>query len=278
MVPGLPMMQVFKEVYAYRELLAVLAWKNVIVRYKQAYLGLLWTILKPILMVLMFSVVRSFVGIDTGHIPYAVLTFGALLPWVYFQETSSDGINSVVANAALVKKIYFPREIFPLASILTKLVELGINFLILAVLMLYYQLAPAIHIVWVPLIIFYTILVSLCISMAGAAMNVYYRDIATALPVVLSFFMYLSPIIYPLSLVKKTLLINQAAGEWSQALFTLYTLNPLVGIIDAFQKAMFYGESPDFSVIWPGLVIVVVALPLSYMVFKRAEAYFADVI
>ena len=109
-------------------------------------------------------------------------------------------------------------------------------------------------------------------------MNVYYRDIATALPVVVSFFMYLSPIIYPLSLVKKTLLINQAAGEWSQALFTLYTLNPLVGIIDAFQKAMFYGEGPDFSIIWPGMLLVAVALPVSYLIFKRAEAYFADVI
>ena len=272
------MIQAFKDIYAYRELLAVLAWKNVIVRYKQAYLGLLWTVLKPILMVLMFSVVRSFVGIDTGHIPYAVLTFGALLPWVYFQESASEGINSVVANAALVKKIYFPRVIFPLVSVLTKLVELAINFLILAGLMLYYQVIPSLHIAWVPIIILYTVCTSLCISMAGAAMNVYYRDVASALPVALSFFMYLSPIIYPLSLVKKTLLIDQAAGEWSQALFTLYTFNPLVGIIDAFQKAMFYGEAPDFSIIWPGLLVVATALPLSYFIFKRAEAYFADVI
>jgi lipopolysaccharide transport system permease protein len=272
------MMHRVKDLVSHRELLAVLAWKNIIVRYKQAYLGLLWAILKPVLMVIVFSIVRSFVGINTGKVPYAVLTFGALLPWVYFQESAAEGINSVVSNSALVKKIYFPREIFPLASVLTKLVELGINFVILAGLMMYYQLTPSIHTLWVPLIIFYTLLVSLSISMAGAAMNVYYRDVASALPIVISFLMYLSPIIYPLSLVKTTLLVNQAAGVWSQTIYTLYTVNPLVGIIDAFQKTMLYGEAPDFMTIWPGLILIIAAFPLSYTIFKRAESYFADVI
>jgi lipopolysaccharide transport system permease protein len=272
------MIRVIKDIVTYRELLAVLAWKSIAVRYKQAYFGLLWAVLKPVLLVVIFSIVRSFVGIDTGKIPYAVLTFGALLPWVYFQESASDGIHSVVSNAALVKKIYFPRVVFPLTSVITKIVELGISFLILAGLMVYYDLAPSIQVLWVPLIIAYTVVVSLCVSMAGAAMNVYYRDVATALPVLISVFMYLSPIIYPLKLVKEKLLINHAAGEWSEAIFTLYTVNPLVGIIDAFQKAMFYGQDPDFSVIWPGLALVVLMLPVSYMIFKKAEAYFADVI
>jgi len=272
------MVSVVKDLIAYRELMMVLAWKNVIVRYKQAYLGLLWTILKPVLLVLIFSVVRSFVGIETNGVPYSVLTFGALLPWVFFQESTSEGINSVVSNAALVKKIYFPREIFPITSVITKFVELGINFIILAVLMAIYRITPSVYALWVPLIILYTVLVSLCISMAGAAMNVYYRDIASALPVLLSLFMYLSPIIYPLALVKKTLLTNHAAGEWSSHLFMLYTVNPLVGIIDSFQKVMFYGQAPDFSVIWPGLMLLVGGLPISYLIFKRAESYFADVI
>jgi lipopolysaccharide transport system permease protein len=272
------MIQTLKNIYSYRELLLAMAWKNISIRYKQAYLGILWAILKPIFLVLIFSVVRSFVGINTGKIPYVVLTFGALLPWVFFQESASDGVSSVVSNATLVKKIYFPREIFPLTSVLTKLTELGINFLILACLMAYFHMVPAVYILWVPLIILYTVVVSLCVSLAGAAVNVYYRDVGAALPVVLSLFMYLSPIIYPFELVKKTLLVNHAAGEWSGAVFKIYTLNPLVGIIDAFQKAMFYNEPPDFSVIWPGLVLVVVALPISYAVFKRAEAWFADVI
>jgi lipopolysaccharide transport system permease protein len=272
------MIQAFKNIISYRELLFTLAWKNITVRYKQAYLGILWSVLKPLLLVLIFTIVRSFIGIDTGNIPYPILTFGALLTWVFFQESASEGILSVVSNAALVRKIYFPREIFPITSVITRLVELCINFLVLAGLMIYYQMAPSIHALWVPVIILYTMLASLSISMAGAAMNVYYRDVASSLPVVLALFMYLSPIIYPLSLVKKTLLINQAAGEWSNTLFTIYTLNPLVGIIDSFQKVMFYAESPDFHVIFPGLVLVCSALPISYMIFKKAEAYFADII
>jgi len=272
------MTRLLKDIYTFRELIAALAWKNIIVRYKQAYLGLIWTVLKPLLLVLIFSVVRSFIGIDTNGIPYPVLTFGALLPWVFFQEATAEGVNSVVSNAQLVKKIYFPREIFPLTSVLTKIVELVINFVILAGLMAFYRLAPTYHIVWVPLIIGYAIVVSLCLSLAGAAMNVYYRDVTSALPILISLFMYLSPIIYPMALVKKTLLVNHSAGEWSRACYTLYTINPLVGIIDAFQKVMFYGQRPDFAMLWPGAILVFVALPFSYLFFKRAEAYFSDVI
>jgi len=178
----------------------------------------------------------------------------------------------------LIRKIYFPREILPLTAVLTKLVELGINFLILAGLMIYYQMMPTVYAVWVPFIIFYTMVVSLCISLVGAAMNVYYRDIVTALPVALALLMYASPVIYPLSLVRKTLLVNQAAGEWSNILYTIHTLNPLAGIIDAFQRALLQGRSPDFFTLWPGMVLTAILLPISYLIFKRAEAYFADVI
>lgn len=272
------MIQVIRDIITYHELLLVLAWKNITVRYKQAYLGLIWTVLKPLMLVLIFSVVRSFVGIETGPIPYAVLTFGALLPWMYFQESVSEGIQSVVSNSALVRKIYFPRIIFPLTPVLTRMVEFVINLLVLAGLMAYYRFVPSIHVLWIPLIIAYLIIVSLCVSLAGAALNVYYRDVASGMQVILSLFMYLSPVIYPISLVKRTLLINRAVGEWSDALFTVYTLNPIVGIIDSFQKVMFYSEPPDLNIISPGLLLVCAVLPLSYTIFKRAESYFADVI
>jgi len=272
------MIQVVKNIISFRELLAVLTWKNIVVRYKQAYLGLAWTMLKPLMLMLIFTLVRSFVGIETGDIPYPILTFAALMPWVFFQEATSESINSVVSNAMLIRKIYFPREILPLTAVITKLVELGINFFILAGLMIYYQMAPTVYALWVPLIIFYTIVVSLCISLAGAAMNVYYRDVTSALPVLLSLLMYASPVIYPLSLVKKTLLVNQAAGEWSNILYTIYTLNPLAGIIDAFQRTLLQGTPPDFAVLWPGMLLMGIILPISYLIFKRAEAYFADVI
>lgn len=272
------MITAVRELYKYRELIAVLAWKSITVRYKQAYLGFAWAVLKPVLMMLIFTVVKSFVGIDSGDIPYPILTFAALLPWIFFQESASEGVNSVVANTALVRKIYFPREIFPLTSMVSKLVELGISFIILAGLMVLYQMAPTVHVLWVPLIILYAVITALTVSLFGAAVNVYYRDVRAALPVIISLMMYASPVIYPLSLVKETLLVEQAAGEWSSLLYTVYTLNPLAGIIDAFQSAMLRGESPDVGAMLPGILTIAILLPICYAFFKRAETYFADVI
>jgi len=272
------MIQVIKNLYTYRELIAALAWKNIVVRYKQAYLGILWAVLKPVMLMLIFTLVRSFVGIETGDIPYPILTFAALLPWIFFQESASEGVNSVTANSALIKKIYFPREVFPLTAMVTKLVELAISFIILAGMMIYYKMTPTIYALWVPAIILYTMIVALTISFFGAALNVYYRDVAQALPVALSLLMYGSPVIYPLDLVKKKLLVEQAAGQWSNDLYTLYTLNPLAGIIDSFQRVLLKGIPPDFEAVYPGLFLTLAILPLSYLFFKRAENWFADVI
>ena len=275
------MIQASKSLYGYRELLIALAWKNITVRYKQAYLGIAWAIVKPLTLMLIFTLVKSFVGIDSGTIPYPILTFAALMPWTFFQESASEGVTSVVGNANLIKKIYFPREIFPLTAVVTKLVELGINFFILAGLMVWYQMMPSIYMLWVPLIILYTLLAALTVDFVGAAINVYYRDVGTALPVLLSLLMYASPVIYPLHLVKDKLLVHQAAGELSNTLYTLYTLytlNPLAGIIDAFQSVVLRNEAPDVAAMIPGMILIAILLPLSYAFFKRAESYFADVI
>jgi len=272
------MLTIAKNLYDYRELMITLAWKNIAQRYKQAYLGIAWAILKPVTLMLIFTLVRSFVGIESGDIPYPVLVFAALMPWTFFQESASDGVNSVVSNTALIKKIYFPREIFPITSVITKLVELGINFIILAALMTWYGMLPTIYVLWVPVIIAYTILAALTVSFAGAATNVYFRDVGQALPVLLSLVMYASPVIYPLQLVKDKLLVQQAAGDWSSALYTLYTLNPLAGVIDAFQSVVLRSEAPDVHSMIPGAIMISILLPISYVYFKRAESYFADVI
>ncbi|NOR70546.1 MAG: ABC transporter permease [Methylomarinum sp.] len=272
------MLKASKNLFQYRELIIALAWKNIVIRYKQAYLGLLWAVLKPLMLMCIFTLVKSFVGIESGNIPYPILTFAALLPWIFFQESCSEGISSVTSNAPLIKKIYFPREVFPLTAMVTKLVELSISFIILAGLMAYYQMMPTIYALWVPAIILYTMLIALTISFFGAALNVYYRDVAQALPVALSLLMYGSPVIYPLTLVHKKLVEEQAAGVWSNDLYTLYTLNPLAGIIDSFQRVMLKGIPPDFDAIYPGLALTLVILPFSYLFFKRAENWFADVI
>ena len=272
------MITAIKDIIDHRELIAVLAWKNIAVRYKQAYLGIGWAILKPIALMLVFTLVRSFVGIPSGNVPYPVLAFAALMPWIFFQESASEGVLSVVGNAALIRKIYFPREVFPITSMMTKLVELAINAFILAGLMAWFGMVPSAHLAWTPLIILYTMLVSLSIAFAGAAINVYYRDVGAALPVVLSLLMYASPVIYPLDLVKDKLLVQHAAGDWSDVLYTLYILNPLAGIIDSFQNVVLRGLPPDFTAVIPGAILVAIMLPISYLFFKRAESHFADVI
>ncbi|MBS3963215.1 MAG: ABC transporter permease [Methylomonas sp.] len=272
------MSEIIKNFFKYRELIAALAWKNIVIRYKQAYLGILWAVLKPLMLLMMFVLVKSFVGIQTDGFPYPLLTFAALMPWVFFQESVSEGVNSVTSNAALIKKIYFPREVFPLTAMVTKLVELIVSFFILAIMMIYYKVIPTVHLLWLPLLVLYSMIVALTISFFGAAMNVYYRDIGQAVPIALSLMMYASPVIYPLSLVQKKLLIEQSSGVWSEKLYTLYTINPLVGIIDGFQHALIKGIEPDLATLYPGLIITLITLPFSYWFFKRAENWFADVI
>ena len=264
--------------FAYHELIFALAWKNVVIRYKQAYLGLVWTVAKPLMMMSIFSLMRVFIDIDSGGVPYPVLAYCALMPWMFFQESASEGVQSVVGNSHLIKKVYFPREIFPLTAVVTKLVEFAINFTILVALMAWYGMIPGIQALWVPVIVLYTVLAALTLALFGAAVNVYYRDVGQMLPVLLNLLMYASPVIYPLHVVQQKLVEQRSAGVWSEAVYAVYTANPLAGIIDAFQRVMLKGLPPDFGVMLPGLILVVTLLPLSYLFFKRAESNFADVI
>ena len=272
------MFKVGTAVIDYRELIWALAWKNIIVRYKQAYLGLGWAVLRPVMLMLIFSLVRAFVEIDSGQIPYPILTFAALMPWMLFQDATAEGVSSVVQNASLIRKIYFPREIFPITAVFTKLIEFSITVFILAGLMLYYKMAPTIYVFWAPLIVIYVIVVALSICFIGSALNVYFRDVSAAMPIALSLLMYASPVIYPLALVKRKLLEEHIAGDWSDSLYTLYTANPLAGIIDSFQRVVLLGQPPDLSSLLPGVVVTSICLPLSYLIFKTSEAYFADII
>lgn len=267
-----------KSVAAHRELIAALAWKNIAVRYKQAYLGIAWAIIRPVTLMAIFSLLRSIVGIDTGPVPYAVLTFAALLPWLFFQEATTEGVQSIVGNSHLIRKIYFPREVFPLTAVVTKLIEFGINYAILLGMMAWYGIFPGVQALWVPLLVLYAVLIALAIAFIGAAINVYYRDVGAAIPLFLNMLMYASPVIYPLTLVQEKLLANRAAGDLSGALYTLYTANPLAGLIDAFQRVMLKAQPPDLHAMAPGMVLVALALPVSYLIFKRAETWFADVI
>jgi lipopolysaccharide transport system permease protein len=272
------MIGLIRSLYSYRELLLVLAWKNVSLRYKQSYMGIAWLVLRPLMLVGIFMVVRSFVGIDSGNVPYALLTYCALVPWTFFQEAASDGVGSVVNHANLVKKIYFPREIFPLASLAAVAMQFCIGLGILALLMLAYRWTTTWQALWVPLLVLYTMLTALTVSMAGSAVNVYARDVSQGIPLLLGMLMYLTPVMYPLEMVQRALLKSNVAGTWSEALYGLYVLNPLTGIIDAFQRVLLKGQAPDWETMLPGLALVAVSLPASFALFKRAETHFADVI
>jgi lipopolysaccharide transport system permease protein len=275
---GALMVTVVRNLMLYRELLAVLVWKSIAVRYKQAYLGLGWAILKPLTLVLVFVLVRSFVGIDSGNVPYPLLTFVALMPWTLFQESTADGVNSIVSNYALIRKIYFPREVFPVTSVLSKVVEFAINVMILAVMMVWYEFTPSLTVLWIPVLVLYTVLISLAVVFFAAALNASFRDVSQLLPASLSLLLYASPIIYPLQLVKDKLLVARAAGSWSDVIYFLYTMNPIAGVIDGFQRSVLQGLAPNPGTMLPGLALVLAFLPLSYRYFKRVEADFADVI
>lgn len=272
------MIRALRNIVDYRELLAVLTWKNIVIRYKQSYLGLAWVILRPLVMVGIFMIVRGFVGIDSGDVPYALLTYCAMVPWVFLQDGASEGVTSVVNNAALIRKIYFPREIFPLAAVLTKLLDLSIGLCILGLMMYWFGYGLTPNMLWAPLILVYAAVTTLTISLIGAALNVYARDMSYAIPLLLSLLMYLSPVIYPMALVREQLVDRQLAGPWSDTLYFVYTLNPVAGIIDGFQRVMLMNQHPDPEVLLPGLLLTLTLLPLSYLFFKRAEAFFADVI
>lgn len=262
----------------YRELIAALARKNVTLRYKQSYLGFAWAVLRPLMLMLVFALVRSLVGIETGEVPYALLAFSALTIWLFFQDACTDGVASVVNHANLIRKIYFPREVFPLTSIASKLVELAIALTLLLCLMSWFGVYPGVNSLWIPVLIIYTCLAALTVSFLGSAANVYARDVSSAMPILFNLLMYASPVIYPLSLVEKKLLIEHAAGDWSSFLYTAYLLNPMAGIIDSFQRTLLLDASPNFATLAPGFLATLIALPISYLIFKKAESYFADVI
>ena len=272
------MLTLAKTLGQHHELIVALTRKNVTLRYKQSYLGFAWAILRPLMLMLVFALVRSLVGIDSGDIPYALLSFSALTLWLFFQDASIEGVGSVVSHANLIRKIYFPREVFPLTSIASKLVELAITLVLLFLLMAWFNVTPGLQALWVPILILYTSLAALAIAFLGAAANVYARDVSSAMPILFNLLMYASPIIYPLELVKRKLLIEHGAGEWSSTLYVAYLMNPMAGAVDAFQKALLLNRPPDFSALEPGAILIAVALPVSYLVFKKAESYFADVI
>jgi lipopolysaccharide transport system permease protein len=256
------------DLWRYRELFFILAWRDISVRYKQTVIGVLWAILRPFLTMLVLTVIFGRVAKlpSDGLAPYALLVFAAMLPWSLFSTSLGEASNSLVANEKLISKVYFPRLIIPAATVVTAVIDFLISFVILLGMMIYYQFFPDWKILFLPLFIILAVLASLGPSLWITALNVKYRDFRYVIPFIVQFGLYLSPVGFSSSVIPE---------KWR----LLYSLNPMVGVIDGFRWCILGGES---QIYWPGfalsIAIVTFFLWLGITGFRKMEKTFADLI
>ncbi len=256
----------FRELWAYRELLFILAWRDVSVRYKQSVVGIGWAVLQPLMMMLIFTIVfGKFAKLPSEGIPYPIFTFCALLPWNYFASSLSGSSNSLVGSSHLVTKVYFPRLVLPLSKVFSGLVDFGIGFVILLGMMVWYGVTPTIGILFLPLFMLVAMLASLGVGLWLTAINVKYRDVVFVVPFLVQFWMYASPVAYSTTIVPER-------WQW------VYGLNPMVGVIEGFRWAMLGKESPNIEMMLVSLGGIIFILISGLYYFKKMEKTFADII
>lgn len=259
------MIKSISSLISYRDLLITWVYRTVRARYQQSVLGGLWAIIVPVAQTVMFSVIFTyFIPVNTGGIPYIVFSYTALLPWTLFSSSITDMVDSLVGNINLVSKIYFPREVLPISSLLSRFVDFMIGFIVLLILMFYYRMPVSAYWLFLPVIILIQLSLSLGIGLTGAAVNVFYRDVRHVFVLGLQIWFYASPIIYPVSSIPSNLQ-------------TIYYLNPMAGIIEAYRSVLLYGQLPSPTLVFSACEAVIILL-ISYLFFKRVEKQFADVI
>jgi len=250
----------------YRELLYFLVWRDVLVRYKQAAIGVAWVVLQPLLTMVVFTVIfGQFAKLPSDGLPYPIFSFTALLPWNYFAQAISRSGISLVSNANLISKIYFPRLIVPISGALGPLVDFAISFVILLGMMVWYGIAPTWGVLALPFFTLLAVVTAVAVSLYLSALNVKYRDVGHAIPFLVQFWMYASPVVYSVNIIPQ---------KWR----LLYSLNPMVGVIEGFRWALLGKERPDFAVMAVGVVVASVLLLGGLIYFKRTERFFADII
>jgi len=255
-----------KDLIKHRELLQQFTLREIRIRYKQTVLGVLWAILQPLSMMIIFSIVFSkFAKIKTGGIPYPIFYYSALLPWTFFASSVTFGITSIVRNMNLVTKVYFPREIFPLSSIFACFIDFLVASTIFIGMMIFYKVEFSLNLLFFPLLVFIQIIFTCGICFLGSALNVYFRDIRFAVPLGIQLWMFLTPIIYPLEMVPKKYLY-------------IYLLNPMAGLIDSYRRIFLKSQSPNFLYLEEAIIISISLFFISWFLFKRLEKNFADVI
>ncbi len=253
------------ELWEYRELLYFLAWRDVKVRYKQTALGAAWAIIQPVFTMVVFSVFFGKLGkIPSDGLPYPIFAYVALLPWQLFSHSLSSSSQSVVAEARLISKVYFPRLIIPLSSVLAGLVDFGVAFAILLILMAYYQVVLTLKVLFLPLFILMALISALAGGLWLSALNVKYRDVRYAVPFLTQIWMFVSPVAYPSSMIPEK-------WQW------LYGLNPMAGVIEGSRWALL-GSSPPISTIFVSILLTAILFVGGLYYFRSTEKLFADLV
>ncbi|MDP7423373.1 MAG: ABC transporter permease [bacterium] len=257
----------WKDLWLYRELFYFLAWRDVLVRYKQTVLGIMWSVLRPFLAMVIFTVIfGKLAKLPSDGVPYPILVYCAMLPWQFFSTSFSDCSTSLVRNKNLISKIYFPRIVIPTSTVIVSIIDFLISIVIFAGIMIWYRYVPSWQIVFIPILMLTALLTSMGLGLWLSAVNVKYRDIRYITPFIVRFGIYISPVGFSSTIIPE---------KWR----LLYSLNPMVGVIDGFRWAVLGGSH---NVNWLGFVcstvVTIVLFLLGVWFFRRSERTFADVI
>jgi lipopolysaccharide transport system permease protein len=252
-----------KELWEFRDLLYFFTWRDIKIRYKQTALGFMWAIIQPLMAMVIFTVFfGGLAKIPSDGIPYPIFAYTALLPWTLFAESITRSTNSMVTNAHIIKKVYFPRVALPISSVLSPLLDFAIAFIILIVLMVYYGIVPTLNIVWLPAFILLAVLTALGIGLWTSALNAMYRDFQYVVPFMVQMWMFASPIAYPASLVPSSYQL-------------LYGLNPMTGVIEGFRWALLGANAPSAIILVSTFISIILVISGAFF-FRRMQRTFAD--
>jgi lipopolysaccharide transport system permease protein len=255
-----------REIWNYRELLFFLTWRDVKVRYQQTFFGVAWAALQPLFMMVIFSVFfGKFARLSSDGVPYPVFAMCALIPWQLFQYSLAQSSGSIISSQSLIKKVYFPRLVIPIASVLDGLVDFCVALALLGGMMAFYRIAPTANILLLPVFIAFATITALSVGLWLAALNVKYRDVRYTIPFISQFWMFATPVAYSSSVVP---------AKWRWA----YGLNPMVGVIDGFRWAILGRHSPVSSSTYVSIGVVALMLAGGLAYFRQMESSFADVV
>lgn len=265
--PGMGALHYWRDIWRYRELFFFLAWRDILVRYKQTAIGIAWSVIRPLATMLVFTVVfGKLAKLPSNGVPYPVMVYAAMLPWQFFANSLTESSNSLIDNANLLTKVYFPRLIVPAGSVIVSLVDFLISFVILGGLMVWYRCLPDMKIMLLPLFLFMAFFASFGAGLWLAALNVKYRDFRYVVPFLVQFGLYISPVGFSSAIVPE---------KWR----FFYYLNPMVGVIDGFRWAILGDAFPvNWVGFWLSVLLVLLIFAGGVLYFRRMERSFADVV